>query len=213
MITFNCGGCGRSFSVPDEFAGRKAKCKTCGVAVVVPPPTAVDPAPPTADPAPAAPKLPMRTRRLMADAQQMAEAFARSQLIRVRPVAGEPPETYHVEYHVRGLERGNGDDEPVARDLHRVEIQLTAEYPRQSPKCKMLTPVFHPNIDPATICVGDHWTAGERLADLVVRIGEMLAYQAYNIKSPLDGEAAMWADLNAERLPVDARNLRPAEME
>ena len=65
----------------------------------------------------------------------------------------------------------------------------------------MLTPVFHPNIDPATICVGDHWTAGERLVDLAVRIGEMIAYQAYNIQSPLDAEAAMWADLNQQASP------------
>ena len=77
----------------------------------------------------------------------------------------------------------------------------------------MLTPIFHPNIDPATICVGDHWTAGERLVDLAVRIGEMIAYQAYNIQSPLDAEAAMWADLNAAKLPVDdaAFTRRPDE--
>jgi hypothetical protein len=67
----------------------------------------------------------------------------------------------------------------------------------------------HPNFDPTTICVGDHWTAAERLVDLVVRIGEMIAYQAYNVKSPLDGEAAMWADLNQHRLPIDKRDLRP----
>ena len=77
----------------------------------------------------------------------------------------------------------------------------------------MLTPIFHPNIEPATICVGDHWTAGERLVDLVVRIGEMIAYQAYNVKSPLDGEAAMWADLHVRDLPVDDRNLRPPELD
>ena len=71
----------------------------------------------------------------------------------------------------------------------------------------MLTPVFHPNIDDSTICVGDHWAAGERLTDLVVRIGEMLAFQAYNIKSPLNGEAAMWADLHPEHLPVDPKPL------
>jgi len=76
----------------------------------------------------------------------------------------------------------------------------------------MLTPIFHPNIDPSTICVGDHWAAGERLADLVVRIGELIAYQAYNIKSPLDAEAAMWADLHAKELPTDSRNLHPAEL-
>jgi ubiquitin-protein ligase len=77
----------------------------------------------------------------------------------------------------------------------------------------VLTPIFHPNIDPATICVGDHWTAGERLVDLVLRIGEMIAYQAYNIKSPLDAEAAMWADLNVDKLPIDPRNLRPPELD
>ncbi len=154
----------------------------------------------------------MRTRRLIADAQQMAEAFADSALIKVRPVAGDPPEAYHVEYAVRGLQRGRGN-RPAPREHHLVEIRLTSDYPRLAPQCKMLTPVFHPNIDPSHICVGDHWTAGERLVDLVVRIGEMLAYQAYNIKSPLDGEAAMWADLNVDRLPTDPRSMRPAELE
>jgi hypothetical protein len=69
----------------------------------------------------------------------------------------------------------------------------------------MLTPILHPNIESATIRVGDHWTVGERLDDLVVRIGETITYQAYNIQSPLDGEAAMWADMNPQVLPVDYR--------
>jgi ubiquitin-protein ligase len=207
MITFQCGGCGRAFNVPDEFAGRKAKCKTCGNQVVVPHPDAA-----VAPPAPDAPKLSMRQRRLMADAQQMGDAFRKFDRIRVKPAAGDPPEVYHVEYRVKSLDR-RGNGEPVPRDTHMVEIQLTSDYPRLSPKCKMLTPVFHPNIDPATICVGDHWTAGERLVDLVVRIGEMLAYQAYNIKSPLDGDAAMWADLNVTKLPTDSRSMRPTELE
>jgi ubiquitin-protein ligase len=161
-------------------------------------------------------RVPMRTRRLMADARQMAHAFASFPLIRVWPLAGDPPEKYHVEYGIQGLERGKskgGRVVPVVRERHVVEIQLTSDYPRQAPHCKMLTPVFHPNIDPSTICVGDHWTAGERLVDLVVRIGEMIAYQAYNIKSPLDAEAAMWADLNGAKLPIDGRSLRPAELE
>ena len=59
--------------------------------------------------------------------------------------------------------------------------------------------------------VGDHWTAGERLVDLIIRIGQMLAYQDYNIKSPLNGEAAMWADLNPKKLPVDSQNLQLAD--
>jgi ubiquitin-protein ligase len=222
MIVFTCTGCGRSFTVPDSFAGRKATCKNCGAPVTVPEHSASSPAVATAGAAlstastavaePPVRKVPMRQRRLNADAEQMAAAFRDFPLIRVVSTKGEPPEIYQIEYQVRGLDR-NKKNQPIPRERHLVEIQLTSEYPRVSPKCKMLTPIFHPNIDPATICVGDHWAAGERLVDLVIRIGEMIAYQAYNIKSPLDGEAAMWADLHAAELPVDPRSMIPPGLE
>lgn len=38
MIKFNCEGCGKPFSVKDEFAGKKTNCTQCGVALRVPPP-------------------------------------------------------------------------------------------------------------------------------------------------------------------------------
>ncbi len=237
MIHFNCPQCSRAFTVRDQDAGRRARCKTCGSEVVVPAEGATTSAPvmkatstssgaaaadsgasitatvPSQDSRAAqAPKrIPMRIRRLSADAEQMHAAFKTSPAIRILSTEGDPPELYRVAYNVLSLDRGKKADQPVARDTHEVEIQLTSEYPRISPKCRMLTPIFHPNIDPSTICVGDHWAAGERLVDLVVRIGEMLAYQAYNIKSPLDAEAAMWADLNQHKLPTDPRDLRPAE--
>jgi ubiquitin-protein ligase len=66
----------------------------------------------------------------------------------------------------------------------------------------MLTPVFHPNIDPQKICIGDHWSAGQSLADMVVRIAEMICYQSYNTKSPLNAEAAAWAEQNEAQLPL-----------
>ncbi|KKL84487.1 hypothetical protein LCGC14_1964250 [marine sediment metagenome] len=71
----------------------------------------------------------------------------------------------------------------------------------------MLTPVFHPNIDAQKICIGDHWSAGQRLAHLIVRIGEMITYQSYNVRSPLNGEAAAWAELNQESLPLQKIDL------
>lgn len=227
MITFTCTGCGRSFTVPEQYAGRRAKCKECGASVEVPAfahagvggsadldsPSIVA-ATGSGAPATPAPRIPMRVRRLNSDAQQMAVAFADFPPIRVVSTRGTPAEVYQIEYHVKSLERGPGKKlEPVPREQHLVEIQLTADYPRVSPQCRILTPIFHPNIDPSHICVGDHWTAGERLADLVIRIGEMLAYQAYNIKSPLDAEAAMWADLHQSELPTDSRPMRPPGME
>src|SRR5688500_3560155 len=202
MIDFKCNGCGRAFTVPDHYAGRSAKCKTCGTSVVVPfaaevltipaqvpghrpapaAATAVAPPRPAVRPstapipagprqfinrpassyanqparraperlrpvapagsshqgatatlqAPAAPmaaaspaaapdggRVPMRTRRLVADARQMAHAFAGSALIRVWALAGDPAEKYHVEYSVQGLERGKskgGRVVPTVRD-------------------------------------------------------------------------------------------------
>jgi ubiquitin-protein ligase/DNA-directed RNA polymerase subunit RPC12/RpoP len=228
MIEFTCSGCGRPFTVPDHFAGRQARCKSCGTPVTVPATAvqvAVGAANENADDhsaeesneqettASAPPRrIPMRIRRLTADAEQMTAAFSNFPAIRILSTEGTPPEVYQLEYRVKGLDRGKKRDVPIGREQHRVEIRLTSEYPRQSPQCKMLTPIFHPNIDPSHICVGDHWAAGERLVDLVIRIGELIAYQAYNIKSPLDAEAAMWADLHQADLPTDSQTLRPANL-
>jgi ubiquitin-protein ligase len=218
MIQFACRGCGKSCAIADEFAGRTVRCKACATVTRVPSPAAIGGkivinvgATPSAVP-PVKAKVPPGTRRLLADAEQMRRAFEHFSLIQVQSVSGNPPDLYRVAYRVHGLARGP-EGQPLVRDQHVVEIQLTLDYPRQSPKCKILTPIFHPNFDPTVICVGDHWTAGERLVDLVIRIGEMIAYQAYNVKSPLDGEAAMWANLNQQHFPVDPRDLRPPNLE
>ncbi len=237
MIRFKCPGCDKTFNVPEHYAGKSATCNKCKTLVVVPvatdavmgavsiasdfiardsmtstrPVTAGNIDPPHLAP-PLTPRLPPRQRRLLADAEQIRRVFSNGEIIRLKTASGDPPELYEIEYAITGV----GDvvkNQPVLRQSHLVEIQMTSDYPRLSPRCRMLTPIFHPNIDKSSICVGDHWTAGERLAELVVRIGEMIAYQAYNIKSPLNGEAAMWADLNHERLPVDSRFLRPVTME
>jgi ubiquitin-protein ligase/DNA-directed RNA polymerase subunit RPC12/RpoP len=207
MIEFTCHGCGKFFSLRDVYAGKSARCKRCGGEIIVP-------AAPRESEAPApAGRLPVRTRRLISEAQHMRTTFADCEHIRIAETTGDPPEVYRIEYRVRGLERDakNAAVAPAPRESHLVEIQLNADYPRLSPHCRMLTPIFHPNIDETTICIGDHWTAGERLTDLVVRIGEMIAYQAYNVRSPLNGEAAMWADLHAAELPLDSRPLLPRE--
>jgi len=74
----------------------------------------------------------------------------------------------------------------------------------------MLSPVFHPNIDPQKICIGDHWNAGQSLVQLIVRIGEMITYQSYNVKSPLNGEAAAWVQSHQDQLPLEKIDLTAA---
>src|SRR5436190_266513 len=36
VIAFKCTGCPKTFSVKDEFAGRKTKCPNCGTPLLVP---------------------------------------------------------------------------------------------------------------------------------------------------------------------------------
>jgi len=135
----------------------------------------------------------------------MQSTFAQHPHIRLVGAEGEPPEKYTVEYRVRSLVPAEG--QPQIRTVHRAEIFLPLDYPRRPPFCRMTTPVFHPNIDPQKICIGDHWSAGQSLAQLATRIGEMLCYQSYNVKSPLNGLAAAWAQENLARLPLDRSDL------
>ena len=153
----------------------------------------------------------LRLRRLQADYDRLRARCERSSYMRIHGTRGTPPERYEVEYRLKGLCVGAQGQIAQATE-HLVEIVLTSAYPRQAPQCKMLTPVFHPNIDAAAICIGDHWAASEALDDLVVRIAEIITYQSYNTRSPLNGEAARWADQNQLLLPVDRVDLWPAEL-
>ncbi|MBP1660028.1 MAG: Ubiquitin-conjugating enzyme [Candidatus Aminicenantes bacterium] len=147
----------------------------------------------------------VRLRRLANDWEELKRYAADQDRVLIRNTAGAPPEKYQIEYRIRGLEMKGG--EVVERSSHLVEIVLPLEYPTMEPKCRMLTPVFHPNISPQVICHTDHWAAGESLVDVVVRIGEMISYQNYNIKSPRNGEAARWAEGNMSRFPIDPAGL------
>jgi predicted Zn finger-like uncharacterized protein len=144
----------------------------------------------------------VRLRRLKADFANLQEYVRRHPRLRLLQYEGEPPERYQIEYRIRSMRMVDGELQPTPS--HIVEIALPQSYPRTPPQCRMLSPVFHPNIAPHAICVGDHWGAAESLQSIVARIGEMLAYQSYNVKSPLNGDAARWVEGNKDKLPLDA---------
>jgi ubiquitin-protein ligase len=152
--------------------------------------------------------LPPRIRRLKLDHEQLQQRFAGWPLICIAGTAGLPPELYRLQYLIRGLYVAGGGA-IVERSEHLLEVNLSLGYPRRAPQCRMLTPVFHPNFDDSSVCIGDFWAASESLDDLIIRIGRMIAYQEYNTKSPLNGLAAKWAAQNAHLLPVDARPVAP----
>ncbi len=146
----------------------------------------------------------VRLRRLQADYEKLRTFLAQQPRIRLIQAQGTPPERYQLEFQIKGLREVDEQLQTVAN--HIVEISLPLSYPRLPPQCRMLTPVFHPNIAPHAICIGDHWSAGEPLWSMVARIGEMIAYQSYNTKSPLNGEAARWVEANQHHLPLDRTN-------
>lgn len=150
-----------------------------------------------------------RLRRLQADHQRIVAELADHPHVRLVEATGNPPDRYIVEFLVNGLSP-QPDGSPAAAVSHRAEVFLPLDYPRRAPFCRMLTPVFHPNIDPQKICIGDHWSADQSLVELVIRIAQMICFQSYNTKSPLNAAAAVWASEHADRLPLQAVDLSGA---
>jgi ubiquitin-protein ligase len=70
------------------------------------------------------------------------------------------------------------------------------------------TAIFHPNILSGNrnggVCLGG-WSPAETLADLCIRLAEMIQYKNYNTDDPLDLQAAAWAAQNRAHFPIDGR--------
>lgn len=143
----------------------------------------------------------VRLLRLQSDYETIRRLVNVHPHIRTEGILGNPPEIYRLFLSVRSLQQRGPKLSFV--DEHRLEIRLPRGYPRDAPMCRMLTPVFHPNIAPHAVCITDNWTAAESLSSVVMRICEMLAFQSYNVKSPLNGEAAQWTEQHLNDLPTD----------
>jgi len=152
----------------------------------------------------------MRTKRLLADHIRMLDLDNRSELIKLS-WSGNPPERYVVTYRCKGLVWMPDHSAPSVSSYHQMEVYLHRNYPRLPPSLRWLTPIFHPNILSPNrnggVCIGG-WTPSETLADLCLRIGEMVQYRNYSIDDPLDTSAAEWVAMNRHLLPVDARPLQ-----
>jgi ubiquitin-protein ligase len=151
----------------------------------------------------------VRLRRLYAEHERLKALFANHARIRIVEAIGDPPDRYVVEYHVKGLTETK-DGAIEERYLHRVQITLGPNYPKDMPTCVILgTPVFHPNIDHLAVCTEDVSAAGRTLDHTIVFIGELITFQAYNLQSPRNGDAAHWTEQNLSRLPLETVDLFP----
>jgi ubiquitin-protein ligase len=149
-------------------------------------------------------------RRLRSDEAAMKRLVEESSVVRWK-ASGKPAQHYQVEFLGRSLTRESG--RVSVRAQHRVEIKLGASYPLTVPEIRWLTPIFHPNISEiGMVCLGgfgSHWVPSLRLDALVAMLWDMARYFNYDIRSPYNRDAALWAANQATfPFPVDDRPLR-----
>ncbi len=154
----------------------------------------------------------IRTRRLKRDHEKILAELSTSEFVTVEALAGDPPNHYRVMYRLSGLmwDESSGHVKPI--EEHIVDIFLPVGYPRQAPRCTMRTPIWHPNIGDY-VCIGDYWSAGVALVDIIAHIADMIQYRTYNLKSPVNKAAADWAQHNLKSFPVGDRTILPPEQD
>ena len=164
---------------------------------------------------------PMRHRRLTNDYKRLQEMANNSEVVTIVKTENNPPDLYVVRFLLRGVEKLDGDGNPIYRDSHDVAIQLKAEHPRKKPLLRWLTPIFHPNIDwpSGTVCIGDPpdygWYPARPLDDLVLYLGRMAKYEegCYNPISPFKNATKRWSMDNTHLFPTDDRNVKGAKFD
>jgi ubiquitin-protein ligase len=149
-------------------------------------------------------------RRLRTDAAALERLEAESTILTYK-ASGKPPQKYVIEFRGKSLARESG--KVVVRTTHRAEIKLGASYPRSMPELRWLTPIYHPNISEiGMVCLGGygtHWVPSLKLDALCVMLWDMARFYNYDIRSPYNRDAALWAAHQTSiGFPVDPRPLR-----
>lgn len=150
------------------------------------------------------------SKRLRADYEKVRLLVSQSNgTIQLNSVDGSPPHKYEITYHCRGIESLQGVD-PIFRDIHKVTIQLYANYPREKPTVKIETPIFHPHVfENNIVCIGN-WTITESLDNLILRVGSLIQYDPkyFDFRSPANRQAKVWAEQNMHRFPIGKCNFK-----
>jgi len=150
----------------------------------------------------------IRNRRLRKDHEKVLAELGPSKYVRVEAVAGDPPHQYRATYRLSGIMWDETTADVARIGEHVVDIHLPVGYPKQSPRCVMRTPIWHPNIGDY-VCIGDYWSAGLTLVDIISHIGEMIQYRSFNLHSPVNKAAASWAQRNTRSFPIGTKGILP----
>lgn len=152
-----------------------------------------------------------RQRRLEADFRSVEELNAESSIFSFN-ATGDPPTRYRLLFDGPGISRdGSGKTQIIEK--HEVIVELGAAYPRLVPNLLWQTPIFHPNIsNNGVVCLGGygtHWVPSLTLDEMSTMLWDMIRYKNFDIQSPYNREAALWArDQRMHHFPLDDRDIR-----
>ena len=139
-----------------------------------------------------------RIRALVADHEDMKDLVEWNTHITSTANMSHAPTQYTVTFKYPSFS-GLSDDghTPVIANTHQVEITMGAEYPRRAPFVRWLTPIFHPNIDPADgeVCLGvlrERYLPGLGLARIVNMLAEMVQFRNFDMSNAFNRDAAAW---------------------
>lgn len=126
------------------------------------------------------------------------------------------PDRYHFHYDLASVSSIDAKGNVVTeRRMWTVELVMPANYPWGKPEVRFVgNHIWHPNVwVGGDICIEDRYHAGIGipLDSLCEHIGQIIAYQKYNLNSPANGDQRlrMWILTHGEQsLPTDTRDIR-----
>lgn len=123
------------------------------------------------------------------------------------------PEVYLVAYTCKGLMRDQSE-QIHETESHWMEVIYGWDYPATPPKFVWHTPIWHPNFRAPSICLeGRPFAVGRTLDSIIVEVGRLVQFQAFNLNDHLDKDATEWTRRNPNLLPIDRRDLRDRRRE
>ena len=159
----------------------------------------------------------VREDRLSAEHKAMLKF--RSDIMKWETVGmSDPPDVYVITYELKSIIGFSSDEQPQYHTGYKVKIRFPSDYPRSKPEVHLTSSPrpYHPNIwvSGGRFCLegNQNWIPGigVPLDWLCQMIGEIIAFQHINLKSPANPDQILikWIKNNQKNLPVDPTPIR-----
>ncbi len=133
---------------------------------------------------------------------QLLEQFSSNPAISIEQTTGDSPDQFEITYNISGMSI-NSDDLIVKSDSHKIELTIPFGFPHFPPSCKPKSNIFHPDFDPAAICLGEFWEQGRTIPELIIFIGRMINGEIYSTANAFNEDAATWYNNHNADFPLE----------